>query len=107
MLNNLKILLHQGKQYIPDIRTAEVPGIFRGRPLISRTVVDEEALTELCPTGAIGHAPISIDLGRCTFCGECAFAFPNKVSFTRDYKLSTNQRDRLIIRGRGRAGCHD
>ena len=97
MLNNIKILFHQGKQFIPDVRKAEVPGIFRGRPVISRAPVDEEALTQLCPTGAIGRSPVSIDLGKCTFCGECAFAFPEKIKFTKDHKLATNKRDGLII----------
>jgi len=98
MLDNLKILFHQGKQFIPDVTTVEVPGIFRGRPVISREPVNEDELAELCPTGAIGQSPVSIDLGRCTFCGECAQRFPEKIRFTKDYKLSTNVRDRLVIR---------
>ena len=72
MLENLKILFHQGKQYIPDPTTVEVPGIFRGRPIISLEEVNENQLVELCPTNAISANPIKIDLGRCTFCGECA-----------------------------------
>jgi Ni,Fe-hydrogenase III small subunit len=98
MLRNLKILWHQGKQYIPDVTTAIVPGIFRGRPVISTISVDESELAGICPTGAISKAPVSIDLGKCTFCGECARRFPEKVTFTKDYKLSTNTRERLIIR---------
>jgi Ni,Fe-hydrogenase III small subunit len=97
MFDNLKILWHQGKQFIPDVTKAEVPGIFRGRPLISTTKVDENVLVELCPTGAITTAPFCIDLGKCTFCGECAVQFPGKVAFTKDYKLSTNKRERLLI----------
>jgi Ni,Fe-hydrogenase III small subunit len=98
MIDNLKILLHQGKQYIPDVTSAKVPGIFRGRPVISDVKIDESALTALCPTNAITANPVGIDLGRCTFCGECALAFPNKIKFTTDYKLSTNERQKLIIR---------
>jgi Ni,Fe-hydrogenase III small subunit len=97
MFNNFKILWHQGKQFIPDVTKAEVPGIFRGRPVLSANRVDEIALAALCPTGAIKTAPFCIDLGKCTFCGECAVRFPEKVSFTKDYKLSTNDRDRLLI----------
>jgi len=37
-------------------------------------------------------------LGKCNFCGECAKQFPNKIKFTTDYKISTNERDRLIIK---------
>ena len=98
MLDNLKILLHQGKQYIPDITEAIVPGIFRGRPVISTEIVNENELSELCPTNAISAAPVRIDLGKCTFCGECAFAFPNKIKFTTDYKIATNERHRLIVK---------
>ena len=97
MFNTIKILYHQGKQYIPDLTKAKVPGIFRGRPEISTVKVDEEALAGVCPTNAISTYPVSIDLGRCTFCGECARLFPSKISFTTDYKLSTNERSRLII----------
>jgi Ni,Fe-hydrogenase III small subunit len=98
MLDNLKILLHQGKQYIPDITNAIVPGIFRGRPVISTEIVNENELSELCPTNAISTAPFCIDLGKCTFCGECAFAFPSKIKFTTDYKIATNERHKLIIK---------
>ncbi len=97
MLNTLKILYHQGKQFIPDLRKATVPGIFRGRPEISFENVDERALAEICPTSAISIAPVAIDLGKCTFCGECSRFFPGKIHFTTDYKLSTNERSRLII----------
>lgn len=97
MFDNVKILFRQGKQYIPDVTTADVPGIFRGRPVISNEPVDEEALRDVCPTNAISINPVSIDLGRCTFCGECAFAFPAKIAFTTDYKIATNDRNRLII----------
>ncbi|MFH0758988.1 MAG: NADH:ubiquinone oxidoreductase [Bacteroidota bacterium] len=97
MFDNVKIVWHQGKQFIPDVTKAEVPGIFRGRPVISTIQVDEKAAVELCPTGAITASPFCIDLGKCTFCGECAVQFPAKVSFTKDYKLSTNDRERLLI----------
>jgi Ni,Fe-hydrogenase III small subunit len=97
MLNTLKILYHQGKQFIPDLKKANVPGIFRGRPEISYEKVDENALAHICPTNAIIPGPVRIDLGRCTFCGECARLFPDKIKFTTDYRLSVNEREKLII----------
>ena len=97
MLENLKIVFHQGKQYIPDPTTVEVPGIFRGRPVISLEKVDETELIVLCPTNAITNQPIQIDLGKCTFCGECAMRFPEKISFTKEYKIASNERERLIV----------
>ncbi len=98
MLNNIKILWHQGKQYIPDVKNVVVPGIFKGRPVISNVKVDEAKLADLCPTHAISTSPFRLDLGRCTFCGECALQFPGKISFTKDYKLSSNNREALIIK---------
>ena len=98
MLENLKILFHQGKQYIPDVTRVKVPGIFRGRPLISTEDVDETELKELCPVNAISTNPLCIDLGKCTFCGECAIAFPDKIKFTTDYKIATNEPKNLIIK---------
>lgn len=97
MLDNLKILYHQGKQFIPDLTTAKVPGIFRGRPVISNVAVDKLALADLCPTKAISANPFCIDMGKCTFCGECAVQFPDKIKFTKDYKIGTNVRERLVI----------
>jgi Ni,Fe-hydrogenase III small subunit len=98
MFDNLKILWHQGKQYIPDVTAAKLPGIFRGRPVITDAKIDEHLLAELCPVKAISVQPVSIDLGKCTFCGECALQFPQKISFTKDYKLSANEREGLIIK---------
>jgi len=97
MLDNLKILFHQGKQFIPNVKTVEVPGIFRGRPVISTKQVEEEALKSVCPLGAIDLNPVRLDLGKCNFCGECALKFPDKIRFTKDYKLSSNTLDGLIV----------
>lgn len=98
MINNLKILVHQGKQYIPDVTNAEIPGIFRGTPVISNEKVDEKALEAICPTQAISINPVQLDLGKCTFCGECAVAFPTKIKFTTAYKIATNSRERLVVK---------
>lgn len=97
MFENIKILYHQGKQYIPDIVNANIPGVFKGKPVITNVKVDETKLIDLCPTAAISINPVSIDMGKCTFCGECAFAFPEKILFTKDYKICTNDRQKLVI----------
>ena len=98
LFSNTKILYHQGKQFIPDVTTAKVPGIFRGRPVITTQKIDEANLETLCPVKAISINPVAIDLGKCTLCGECAKQYPEKISFTTDYKISTNERDRLIVK---------
>lgn len=98
MISSTKVLIHNGKQYIPDLRNAKLKAPFRGRPEISLAKVDEQALADICPLGAITSNPVSIDLGKCTFCGECAFAFPEKIKFTSDFKTSSNKREDLIIK---------
>jgi Ni,Fe-hydrogenase III small subunit len=97
MFSNAKIVYHQGKQFIPDVTTAKVPGIFRGRPVISDHKVDVLQLRDCCLLHAIDIEPVSIDLGQCNFCGECARLFPDKISFTTDYKLASNIRERLKV----------
>jgi Ni,Fe-hydrogenase III small subunit len=98
MLEHIKILYHQGKQFIPNVRTAQVPGIFRGRPVISSAKVNESELQDFCPLHAIGSGPVSIDLGKCSFCGQCAIKYPDKISFTTDYKMAVNLRENLIVK---------
>ncbi len=98
MISEVKIIAHNGKQFIPDVTKAVVPAPFRGKPEITAAPVDEAALVDLCPTGAIGRNPVSIDLGKCAFCGECALAFPEKIRFTNHHKISTNDRNSLIVR---------
>lgn len=98
MIKETKILIHNGKQYIPDVRNVNLKPPFRGRPVISMAKVDEQALAEVCPMGAISINPVRLDMGKCSFCGECAFAFPEKIKFTTDYKISSNKREDLIVK---------
>ncbi len=98
MLQEIKIIKHNGKQCIPDIRKAIVPAPFRGKPIITSAKADEQVLVEICPTNAISIQPVSIDLGKCIFCGECTFAFQDKISFTNDHRIVTNKRENLVIK---------
>lgn len=99
MLKEIKILRTHGKQFIPDVTKPNLPATFKGRPIISTEEVDKQQLIDVCPTGAIAdHNGITIDVGKCTFCGECMFRFPNKVKFSNDYKTATNDRQALIIK---------
>jgi Ni,Fe-hydrogenase III small subunit len=98
MINTLKILKHQRNQFIKDITNVILKEPFRGRPVISTNKVEEYELVNLCPVGAITSRPFQIDLGKCTFCNECAIKFPNKIKFTSDYKISTNDPFLLIIK---------
>lgn len=97
MLKEINIMRHNGKQYIPDLRNVKLRAPFRGRPEISTAIVDEKALAETCPMEAIAVNPVRLDMGKCAFCGECAFAFPEKIKFTQDYKISSNNRESLLV----------
>jgi Ni,Fe-hydrogenase III small subunit len=100
MIRELKILRSHGIQYVPDLKKVELTPLFRGRPVISKDVSELEIgmLANLCPVGAISKDDFGIDLGKCVFCKECAFAFPGKIRFTNDYKIASNDRESLIIR---------
>jgi len=77
-----------------------LPELFRGRPEID-ALPDDPASVEECPTGALSVTPggPQIDLGRCIFCSECV---AGGVSFTRDWRLASSQRDGLLIAGAAR-----
>ena len=98
MIQETKVLIHNGKQYIANLRQVQLKPPFRGRPEISLEKVDEQALVASCPMGAISLQPVQLDMGKCSFCGECAFAFPQKIKFTTDYKISSNVRANLIVK---------
>lgn len=100
MIGEIKILRSHGIQYVPDLKKAELTPLFMGRPLISPEITNDEAaaLAKICPTGAISKDNFSIDLGKCIFCKECAFAYPNRITFTNDYKIASNNRQNLIVR---------
>lgn len=108
MIKEISILHSHGIQYVRDLKGAYLTPLFRGRPVISDDISADEAvmLKSLCPVNAIDiddpytndKAGISIDIGKCVFCKECAFAFPEKIKFTNDYKIATNDRQNLVIR---------
>jgi Ni,Fe-hydrogenase III small subunit len=99
-INKISVLSHHGKQAIPDLDAVVLPEIFRGRPVIRKGIPDEQAqmLSKLCPTGAIGTKPLSIDLGKCVFCGECQNRKPDYIRFTNDHKIASTSREALIVR---------
>jgi Ni,Fe-hydrogenase III small subunit/ferredoxin len=93
---------------------AVVSGQFRGRPEFElESWSDARPAAERCPTGAIslrdeGYVrEVTLDLGRCTFCGECA---GEAVRMTDDFECATRDREELIGRARyhlGPDGRHD
>lgn len=92
----------QGRQAIPDLRTARPEG-FRGRPTIATTpcAAGCTACVDVCPTEALALAPVRLDLGRCTLCGACAPVCPvTKLAFTSEVDLAASRRADLV-RGEG------
>lgn len=57
----------------------------------------------ICPSGALAvrEGQMTLDLGRCLFCGECEKRCPKgAVRFTRDHQLATRDRQALVLGGR-------
>ena len=100
LVSKLKVLRSHGKQFIPDLQGVKLPDTFRGRPRITGPIPSELAgeLERICPVGAITAEPFSLDTGRCVFCNECAMRAPQHIVFTFDYRLSSADRDALVVR---------
>jgi Ni,Fe-hydrogenase III small subunit len=100
MLKKLKVLKSHGMQYVKNLRTQPVSELFRGRPIISGKISQDEiaGVASMCPVGAIDKMSGSVDLGKCVFCNECSFMLPDRIMFTNDYRLSSNERQALIIK---------
>ncbi len=78
---------------------------FRGRPEFDfNRWSDARPAAEACPTGAIavrdhdGSRSVTVDYGRCIFCGECAEASQDgAVSMTHDFELAATDRRDLVL----------
>jgi Ni,Fe-hydrogenase III small subunit/NAD-dependent dihydropyrimidine dehydrogenase PreA subunit len=100
MFNLLKVRINHGFQAIKDIKKAQINKMHRGFPVIENIKCKNNCkdCIELCPTNAITNKPLSIDLGKCIFCGDCERGCENKIiRFTNFHKISTTKRESLII----------
>jgi Ni,Fe-hydrogenase III small subunit/formate hydrogenlyase subunit 6/NADH:ubiquinone oxidoreductase subunit I len=78
---------------------------FRGRPDFDfKAWSDARPAAEACPTGAIAvrdhdrSRTVTVDYGRCIFCGECAEASRDgAVTMTRDFELAATDRCDLVL----------
>lgn len=95
MLDTLKARIYQGKQYIKDIENAPMREQFRGFPKL-QAGIDTSSCEGVCPTGALNLNPLSIDMGKCTFCGACERAC-EAIKLTNGYKLTSSDREKLIV----------
>lgn len=105
MTNILNVRAHQRNRTIayPNAEP-QLPDRFRGRPKIDRArcISGCSVCAEACPTDAIvsGNDGLSMDLGRCLFCGECAAVCPSKaIAHTLDYRLAARKRQDLLLSG--------
>ncbi len=82
--------MNQGRQYIPDPGKAHIDKKFRGLPVVNNKNCSRCGICEeVCPTGAIGLAPLRIDLGKCVFCGDCERECPEKsIRFNSEHKFA-------------------
>lgn len=102
MLEALKARIRHGYQAIPDIRKAKVLDTSRGFPVVAGEIAPSavKLCTGVCPAGAISPCgkSVSIDMGRCTFCGDCERAAPGAVRFTPAHRLAADSLSKLVVR---------
>ncbi len=75
---------------------------YRGLPTVHQDCDGELARTcaEACPQQAIDADKMMIDLGRCTFCGQCEIQSRGKlVTFSNNFELGACNRDELVTSG--------
>lgn len=103
MLNVILARLQQGHRTLryPDGPPPDMPDRFRGLPSWNETPCPSgcQRCAQACPSGAVSISDgVSIDLGRCLFCGSCAEACPERIlSHTHDYRLAVRQRGDLLV----------
>jgi Ni,Fe-hydrogenase III small subunit/NAD-dependent dihydropyrimidine dehydrogenase PreA subunit len=111
MFDLLRLRYRHGRQAIGDLRAARPVETHRGFP-----VLDDEACAAscasggaqcaagcaqcaaVCPSDAITVRPLTLDLGACTFCGECERACsPGAIRFSNEHRLGCTRKERLAI----------
>ncbi len=100
------------KSFSVGSATADYPNIspqlakeFRGCPEFDfETWSDARTAAEACPTGAIAFVDagevrqVTVDYGRCIFCGECeAASSDGAVRMTRNFELAAADRRDLVL----------
>lgn len=107
MFNIVKERFRQKKRTVayPD-KEPVLPERYRGLPVIDRQRCSGKCpvCAEVCPTDAIAFDQhgLTIDLGRCLFCGECASVCSQQaISHSKDYRMATATRHGLLLGARG------
>lgn len=100
MFETIKCIELQKNQVIKDIKNATVKEKFRGLPRICAEKCNNiNECRNICPTGAISE-DLSIDLGRCIFCGECERVCGSEViKFSNFHKIGSSSIENLMTKG--------
>lgn len=102
------ILLARLKQKHRTIKYPRKPPVlpdrFQGLPVIDQTRFGGSpgAYVGVCPVGALAELKgrMTIDLGRCLFCGVCEKGCPEgAIRFSRDHQLAARDRQALVLDG--------
>lgn len=98
MLETIKCIELQKNQVIKDIKNATVNENFRGLPKVcTEKCTNVIECRDVCPTSAIDDN-LSIDLGKCIFCGECERVCGSDViKFNNFHKIGSTSRENLIV----------
>lgn len=108
MIHSLLARYHQGSHTIgyPREPAPEMVDRYQGRPHIDQKRCRGMECTiclDCCPNAALKREPtglLSLDMGRCLFCGACVRQCPQKVlSFGYDFRLAAGLRNELIVNG--------
>lgn len=104
MLNVLKTRIFQKyrtSKYPSEL--PEMPDLYKGMPKIdsSQCIDGCQDCLEVCPVNAITKIVdkgLSIDLGKCIFCGECETLCHHEViTFGHEHRMTVTERSDLII----------
>jgi Ni,Fe-hydrogenase III small subunit/formate hydrogenlyase subunit 6/NADH:ubiquinone oxidoreductase subunit I len=79
-------------------KPVSLPAEYRGLPKIDRKCSEDivNQCCENCPQDAINKERLSIDLGKCVFCGACEKLSDGKfVKFTNNFELGVTERNFL------------
>ena len=103
MFNILKTRILQGHftSRYPRVKPS-LPDRFKGLPVFDSTRCNSgcSVCTVSCPVGAFDriHGEPLLDLGKCTFCGNCATLCAKKaITFTNNHCLSARKREDLFL----------
>lgn len=103
MLKIIKTRIKQGyRTFNFPLEQPVMPEQFLGLPVPdnARCNPDCSDCMKACPTHAIKRIDgiLTIDLGLCIFCNNCVETCVHQaINFTQDYRISTNNRDDLLV----------